>query len=98
MNTQRLEANSDAAWAAFGSQLHELDHFRFFGFHNLSRSQKKQLLNTLLKDSILYGDVKIELRFKLPVNDKQVADTIATLSSNNVLYDRVDLIGRDSPV
>ena len=55
----------------------------------MSAGQKKQLLNTLLKDFILYGDGRIELRFKLSVNDKQVVDTIATLSSNNVLYDRV---------
>lgn len=92
MSTQHLEANSDAVWAAFMPQLHELDRFRFFGFDSLSRSQKKQLLSTSLKELTLYRDGKIELRFKLPVNERQVADTIATLSSNNVLYDRVDLM------
>jgi len=52
-------------------------------------------LTKLLQEFILYRDGKIELRFKLPVNEKQVADTISNLSSNNVLYHRVTL---DCPV
>lgn len=39
----------------------------------------------------------MELKSKLPVNDEQVTDSIAALSSNDVLYEGVDLVGRDSP-
>ena len=56
----------------------------------LASEQKGQILNRVFQEFVLYHDGKIELRFKLPVNEKQVADTIANLSSNNVLYDRVD--------
>jgi len=64
--------------------------------HNLVSfpGTKRQGLTTLLQEFVLYRDGKIELRFKLPVNEKQVADTIANLSSNNVLYHRVK---RDCP-
>jgi hypothetical protein len=80
-------------------QLKQLDKlFDYGGIWFLPSEQQKQMLNTLLQEFALYRDGKIELRFKLPVKEKQVADTIATLSSNNVLYDRVDGIGHDSPV
>jgi hypothetical protein len=46
-------------------------------------------LTTLLQEFILYRDGKIELRFKLPVNEKQAADTISNPSSDDVLYHRV---------
>ena len=97
MNIQCLEANSDTVRAGFTSQLHEHDGFWLPGLDNLAHGQKKLLLDTLRKESILYRDGEIELRFKLLVNEKQLAHTIANLSSNNVLYDRVDSIGRDSP-
>lgn len=81
-NIQRLETDSHAVWQAFMSQLQELDRFRFFGFDNLSAIQKRELLNTLLKEFVLYRDGKIELRFKLPIDGKQIGHTISTLSSD----------------
>ncbi len=68
-------------------QLDELSRlFDYGGTWYLKPEQEKQILTTLLQEFILYADGKIELRFKLPVNEKQVADTISTLSSDNVLY------------
>jgi hypothetical protein len=91
-NLQALQADSEAAADKFVAQLKQLDRlFDWGGIWSLTPEQKKQILNTLLQEFVLYRDGKIELRFKLPVNEKQVADTIATLSSNNVLYDRVEL-------
>jgi hypothetical protein len=98
VNSQRLEANSEAVWPEPMSQLREIDHFRFFGFSNLSGSQRTQLSSTSLKDLTLYRGGRIELRFKLTVNGELVADTIAVLSASNVSYDEVAPIGRDSPV
>jgi len=54
-----------------------------WGFYP-SPEQKKELLNVLLKEFVLYKDGRIELRFKLPVNENQVADTILTLSQNKL--------------
>jgi hypothetical protein len=86
-----LHADIEAAAEKFVVQLKQLDKlFDWGGIWFLTSEQKKQILNTLLQEFALYRDGKIELRFKLPVKEKQVADTIATLSSNNVLYDRVD--------
>jgi len=81
---QALQANSDAALDSFVTQLKELDRMFDWGFYP-SPEQKKQLLNVLLKEFVLYRDGKIELRFKLPVNEKQVADTVLTLSHNKLL-------------
>jgi hypothetical protein len=53
-----------------------------YGF-NLSNEQKKQFLNLLLKEFVIYKDGRIEFRFKLPVNEKQVSETVLTLSSND---------------
>jgi len=82
----------------FISQLYELDHFRFPGFGDLSDSQRRQLLSTFPKELTLYRRSRMELKSKLPANDEQVTDNIATLSSKDVFYDGVDPIGRDSPV
>ena len=89
---QALHGDSEAAADKFVAQLKQLDRlFDWGSIWSLSPEQKKQVLNTLLHEFILYHDGKIELRFKLPVNEKQVADTISTLSSNVVLYHRVKL-------
>ncbi|HUU63063.1 MAG TPA: recombinase family protein [Dehalococcoidia bacterium] len=82
---EHLQANSVEVWQAFKAQLHELDRFRFFGFHHISADQKKQLLLTLLQGFVLFKDGKLEIRFKLPVKE-QVADTILTLSSNDTIF------------
>ena len=90
---QTLQADSEAAAEKFVVQLKQLDKlFDWGGIWFLTSEQKKQVLNTLLKEFVLYRDGKIELRFKLPVNEKQVAETIASLSSDSVLYDRVKLV------
>lgn len=89
-SVQALHADIEAAVEKFVAQLERLDKFfDYGGIWFLTPEQKKQIPNTLIQEFVLYRDGKIELRFKLPVNDKQVADTIAALSSNNVLYDRV---------
>ena len=86
-NIQALHADSEAAADRFVAQLKQLDRlFDYGGIWYLNPEQKKQILTTLLQEFILYRDGKIELRFKLPVNEKQIADTISNLSSNNVLY------------
>ena len=96
---QSLHADSEAAAEKFVAQLKQLDKFfDYGGIWFLGPEQKKQILNTLLKEFVLYHDSKIELRFKLPVSEKQLADTISSLSSNNVLYDRVNLITQHSLV
>ena len=88
---QALHAEAEAAAEKFVAQSKRPDKlFDWGGIWFLTSEQKKQMLNTLLQEFVLCHDVKIGLRFKLPVNEKQVADTIATLSSNNVLYGRVD--------
>lgn len=40
----------------------------------------EELLNLMLDKFILYGNGKIELRFKVPVNNRQVAEKIQELS------------------
>ena len=84
-HAEQLQDDSDAVWQAFKSQLMELDRFRFFGFHHLSAEQKKQILNTLLKEFVLYPDGKVELRFRTPLDKKQVADTVLSLSQHEQL-------------
>ena len=88
---QALHADREAAAKKFVVQSKQVDKlFDYGGIWFLTPEQQKQILNTLLQEFALYRDGKTELRFKLPVKGKQVADTIASLSSNNVLYDRVD--------
>jgi len=83
-NLQALQADTEAATDKFVAQLKQLDKlFDYHGLWHLTPEQEKQVLNTLLQEFILYRDGKIELRFKLPVNERQVADTISSLSLNN---------------
>lgn len=83
---EALHADSEAAAERFVVQLKQLDRlFDWGGIWSLTPEQKRQVLTTLLHEFVLYNDGKIELRFKLPVNEKQVADTISNLSS----YDRI---------
>ncbi len=84
-NLQALQDNDNTALDAFMVQLKQLDRWFDYGF-NPSPEQKKQLLVTLLKEFVLCRDGKIELRFKLPVNEKQVADSVLTLSRNNTTF------------
>ncbi len=54
-----------------------------WGF-NPTPEQKKEILNLLLEGFILYNNGRIELRFKLPMNERQIAKAVATLSHNNL--------------
>ena len=48
--------------------------------------QKKEILNTLVEQFVLDKSDKVELRFKLPVNENQVAENILTLSRNDTTF------------
>jgi len=86
---EAIQNTNDISWETFMSQLHELDKMFNYGFH-LSNELKKQFLNNLLKEFVLYKDGRIEFRFKLPVNEKQVSETVLTLSQNDTSFnDRV---------
>ena len=52
----------------------------------LSPEQKKEILNIMLKEFVLYRDGKIKLRFRIPINEEQVADTVLTQSRNKVAF------------
>ncbi len=84
-NLQALQDNDNIALDAFMVQLKQLDKMFDYGFY-LSPEQEKELLNVLFKEFVLYRDGRIELRFKLPVNEKQVADTVLTLSRNDTTF------------
>jgi len=83
-NLESLQDNQDSAVDTFMAQLKQVDKMFNYGFYP-SPEQKKDILNTLLKEFVLYRDGKIELRFKLPVNKTQVAETVLTLSHNNTM-------------
>lgn len=58
-----------------------MEKYKLLGFEfTTTPEQKKELLNLLLEEFILYNDGKVELRFKLPMNEEQVAEKICTLS------------------
>lgn len=81
-NLEAMAENSDLVWDSFFKQLDSLEKYRLFGFDfTTTPKQKKELLNQLLEKFILYNDGKVELRFKLPINEEQVAERICTLSS-----------------
>jgi len=81
LNLEALAENSDLVRDNFFKQLDALEKYKLFGFEFAATpEQKKELLNLLLEEFILYNDDKVELRFKLPVKEEQVAETICTLS------------------
>lgn len=84
-NLETLTTNIDAIWDSWWSQLKRIDAWFDYGFI-LTPEQKKEILNIMLDKFVLYKDGRIELRFKLPVNEKQVAETISTLSTNSKLF------------
>ncbi len=80
-----LAENSDLVWDNFSKQLDALEKYKLFGFEfTTTLEQKKELINPLLEEFILSNDGRVELRFKLPANEEQVADKICTLSNNDV--------------
>lgn len=78
-----LEVNTDTLWDSFWPQFKEIERMFNWGF-NPTPEQKKEILNLLLEGFILYNNGKIELRFKLQMNERQIAETVATLSHNNL--------------
>lgn len=80
---QSLETNSDVVWENWYKQLQEVRNSFTFWFLP-SPEKKKEILNLLLQEFVLSKDGKIELRFKVPVNEKQLTQTIATLSHDVV--------------
>jgi len=74
-----LETEADVLFDNFMTRIKAVDKAYDYGFH-ATPQQKKEILNMLLDKFILYRDGKIELRFKVPVNDEQVADKIQELS------------------
>ena len=80
-NLEAMAENSDLVWDNFFKQLDALDKYKLLGFEfTTTPEQKKELLNLLLDEFILHNDGKVELRFKLPINEEQVAEKICTLS------------------
>ncbi|MFC1865180.1 cell division protein [Chloroflexota bacterium] len=92
-NLEALAENTDLVWDNFFKQLDSLEKYRLFGFDfTTTLEQKKELLNVLLEEFILDNDGKIELRFKVPLNEEQVAEKICTLSRGvNTCIDRIVL-------
>ena len=90
---EALADNSDLMWDGFFKQLDSLEKYKLFGFDfTTTPEQKKELLNLLLEEFILNKDGTIELRFKLPLNEEQVAEKICTLSMGvNTCIDRITL-------
>ncbi len=74
-----LDTEADALIERFMSHLRAVDRNFDYGFHP-TPEQKKEILNLMLDKFILYGNGKIELRFKVPVNNRQVAEKIQELS------------------
>ena len=78
-NLTAIDTEAGALVERFMSQLRAVDKKFDYGFAPTTE-QKKEILNLLLDKFILYKDGKIELRFKVPVNEKQVAEKIQELS------------------
>ena len=48
--------------------------------------KKKELLNLILDSFVLYSNGKVELRFKVPVDENQVSETVLTLLRNDTTF------------
>ena len=82
---ETLEANAVSVFDAYWNQVNQLRNYFTYDFFLMEPERKKEILNLLLQEFILYNNGKIELRFKLPVNEGQVAETVATLSHGKVV-------------
>jgi len=80
-----LDTKAESAIDSFIEQVKAVNMQFDYGF-NPTPEQKKQILNLLLDKFILHPDGKIELRFKMPVNEKQVAESIRELSCNVLVF------------
>jgi hypothetical protein len=77
-NAETFQVNANTIWNEFKERLHAINRMYDYGF-TLSFEQKKDILNTLLHEFVLEPDGKIELRFKLPVTDKQLTVAVETM-------------------
>lgn len=80
-----VETEADVLFDNFMTRIKAVDKAYDYGFHPTPQ-QKKEILNMLLDKFILYRNGKIELRFKVPVNDEQVADKIQELSLGTLVF------------
>jgi hypothetical protein len=83
-NAEILNNDMEASWQSFWNQLQTVRQHFNYGFC-ITPEKKKEILNALLQEFILNKDGQIELRFKLPVNKKQVAEIVCTQSVHNVV-------------
>jgi hypothetical protein len=65
-------------------------HLHRWWYLFLTSEQERQMHNTLLQEFVSYRAGEPELSLDLLVSAEQMADTIAALASNSVLYYRVD--------
>ncbi|MFC1866159.1 hypothetical protein ACFLYB_05565 [Chloroflexota bacterium] len=88
-----MAENSDLVWDNFFKQLDSLDKYKLFGFDfTTTPEQKKELIKLVLEKFTLYNDDKVELRFKVPINEEQMADKICTLPMGvNTCIERIAL-------
>ena len=75
-NLEAVQTNTDAIWDSWWSHFRKIDAMFDWGF-NPTDEQKKTILNLLLQEFVLFKDGKCELRFKAPLNGKQVAEAIS---------------------
>lgn len=87
-----LETGADALLDSFMTRLRAVDKAFDYGF-KATPGQRKEILNVCPDRFILYKDGKIDLRLKVSVNDKQVAEEIQELSCVVLL-----LMYRTSPI
>ena len=77
---QSLEANARSILDQYWDQVNRLREYFSYDFFQISPEQKREILNLLLQEFVLFKDGRIELRLRLPVTEKQVAETIAEFS------------------
>jgi hypothetical protein len=81
-NARLLLHDSDAIWNDFREKLEAVTRmYDWGGIWFLSDEQKKSVLNALVEEFILGPAGEIEIRYKLPVTEKQLRDTVASMLS-----------------
>jgi hypothetical protein len=79
-NAQTLQIDSDAIWNNFIEKLKTVNQMYDYGML-LSNAQKKKVLNALVEEFVLEPNGQIEIRYKLPVTEKQLQETVASMLS-----------------
>ena len=72
---EQLTTASDVKLDEFMQSLKQLDELYDWGLMTTTPEQKKEIINKVLHEFVLYPD-KIELRWKLPVTSEHVAQTL----------------------